>query len=654
MTSKEHGTLFHKRIEKLLRKSGFIVLKSNINTKGPDIIAEVDGVKIIVECKKSIRNKKYGSLEHLVDSYTTKVKKYNAKRAIIALSGYTNNLSDKKLNDWLINQNVAIWNDPLILNYETLTKSIHNFTKYQILGDLNLDYPFKGTKIIAPALNLKQHHINLFITALKPADLLKMCFVARRAQGMLTYQRYLSKKRVVHELPDFIEGEKGVIPNNLILVSKKRIVFNNNKLILDPLIASFWVIDGQHRLYAFCNIKDLEKRKDYKLICTIFDGSKIKPQDQAEIFLTINTKAKKPEPPLIVELAKSFGFDYEPRATEIYKKFENSQYFYNKIRSYSNKNGTIDSNTFVKSAALKELLSDNGPILKFKRKLSEKRKVELCYRYLFNFFKVVYANFKKEWTYSKRYILGTNQGYRTLLKLYIQMLKNTAGKNDIKKIRTIIKALKRSGTDLLIVNLKGKYAGEGGAQQLAHTWAVEINKTLPGFIKKKNEGEVLKIERIYRGHLESAEQFMEECSRYIKKNVYAELMYIDSSTIDYIKKYFSHCINYYIVFSGMHKEDKSKIAIELQKIRADGKCFVLTKCSKIHERWLADDNHCIEINTDLKKNALANCDHDIKLIEFNTNSPRIERFKENWEKYKTYSERSIIFDWDLHKEDKIS
>lgn len=652
---KKAGNRFHKKLEKILHKSGLRIIKSEFNEKGPDIIADLEGKKIIIQCKHSPKGNFYTNLEDEVDSYSTKVKKYGAECAVIALSGYKIKKIDQvRLEKWLRNDNVAIWTDIIIKNYDGLTKSIGKYSKYQIAADLYLNIKH-GNDIVVRALEIQQKRIKFFITKLSPKYLLQTAYVARRAQGPSFYQRYLAKKRVVNEIPDFIDNKKGTFPNSIILVSQNKLKYENDKLILPNITSTLWVIDGQHRLYAFCNIKDKSILDKYELVCTIFDGGKLDVVDQADIFLQINTKAKKVDPPLIIELAKTFGFDFNRRAIFLLKKFEKTPYFENKIRTYTNKIGSIDQNTFCMSTALTELIKDGGSILKGKNKFSEQKKDELCYNYLYSFFKIVYINFKREWNNSNKFILSTNQGYRSLLRLFIKILYYTKNKRDVKNFRFIIKAFKKSNPIIDNIELKGKFAGEGGASKLADEWSKGINKIIHGFDKtvERLYGIQVASERIYKGELKKAEDFIEYYSKDFKGTLRGELEYIDFSTLNYLEKLFKNCNKFHIVFSHIKKDEKNKFNNKLRSLNEKNKMFVLTKCDKLHERWLGTENFAIELKADLKKDALANSDHEIAVFRFDNDISKIIRFDERWDYFKGYSGRKITYDWSLEKENEL-
>ena len=87
-------------------------------------------------------------------------------------------------------------------------------------------------------------------------------------------------------------------------------------------------------------------------------------------------------------------------------------------------------------------------------------------------------------------------------------------------------------------------------------------------------------------------------------------------------------------------------------MNSENKKITLIQCEKIHERWIGDNNFYLDLGADLKKDALANSDHDIKFFQFETTKEKIENFNERLKQYKNFEGRKIIFDWSLEKENE--
>ena len=157
---------------------------------------------------------------------------------------------------------------------------------------------------------------------------------------------------------------------------------------------------------------------------------------------------------------------------------------------------------------------------------------------------------------------------------------------------------------------------------------------------------------MYKGELEKAEAFLERVSKKIKVRLVGELSFVDATTLDYLTTYFSHCEIFNLIFSHIKTEDKNKVNKKLNELRSSGKKIVLVKCEKIHERWLGDEKYYAELKADLKKDAIANSDHEMCLYEYGTEKRKIEEFDKNWTNFKRFAGRRIIYDWSLEKENE--
>jgi len=625
---KKEGNKFHKQFEELLKKSGFRVIYSNLDKKGPDIIAKFNSIKIIFQCRYSPEGKSYQGLEDLVNEYSSRVKDNTAKVAVLAIYNYKlPKISEGKLEDWLKNKHVAIWNDNIINNYKTLARSIGKYAGIQIISDLGIKKDFIDKSLQVPAMEITQNSQKFYITKLKPDYLLNAAVVLRRtADSKRLYQRYITPKRVIREIPDYIENEKGIFPNNIILASTTKLAYKDNKLILPTSYSSFVVVDGQHRLYSFCNLKNEELIREYELPVTIFDGSKLSEFEQSKIFITINNNAKKIPPSLVLEI-KNQG-THLPREIVLLNMFKKTPYFNGIIRGYTSRKGKINAVTFCTTKAFEDLIKDGGPILSRGSKLSEEAKIKLCYKYLHTYFKVVYNNFKKEWKNPSKYVLATNKGYRALLRLFIKILKYTKNKNDETKYREVIKALKKSKAEIQNKNIGGG-GGEGAAISLANEFAKSINETIPNFDETMTLEKVLKTKRVFKGDKEIVIRFLSNYGGKLNGIVRGELFYVDVTTISLLKEYFPNVKEFRIIAGNVKDQDKviNEIQHSLNKLH-------MIKYGKIHERWLGDDNYLIELGTDLKQDAVANSEHDLKFSEFTQYSTKIKDFNKKWEQLK--------------------
>ena len=146
----------------------------------------------------------------------------------------------------------------------------------------------------------------------EPQKLLEIAYVARRETGRETYyQRMLTRSRLKNIREDFI-NKNGIFPNNIILAFDESPQFRpqdipteDNPAWLEWGVLTFpksyraaWIIDGQHRLYAFGS--DQAASKSHKL--PVFAFEKLSTNRQADFFIQINREQKPVSPDLIWDI----------------------------------------------------------------------------------------------------------------------------------------------------------------------------------------------------------------------------------------------------------------------------------------------------------------------------------------------------------------
>lgn len=651
---KKEGNMFHKRMERMLKKLLPTKIKSEYHKVGPDIILRLETFKIIVQCKHSPKQKVFVGLDNLIDSYSRKVQKQNADVAILAFSGYKIPEQYKRSKLMILKKDkVALWTEPIIKGYDKLINSIGEYAKYQILGDLNLS---KGNNsIIVKALTIKQKKMSYYVINLSPNFLLKCSYVARRIDNSKTYQRLIARVRVKRDIPRYLEDGSGLFPNAIILVSDYSLQpSKNNKLKLFERPASLRILDGQHRLYAFANIKNLNLRKGYDLICVLFDGTskKLPAGEQANLFTVINNESKKVPLSLLMELSKSFEeIHAHKREIKILTELEKISAFKGRFKSYQEIGGDISKPTFCTNQAMQQLIRENtGLIMKNTSGHStESYQIKRCINYLKTYFSQIAKIFKKEWNNSDKYILCTDRGIRALLYLFIKILKYNKYKLDKKSIQTVLKIIKSKPFEFRNDKLKKKYLGEGGASDFADNLATLVNEDLIDFdlTISKQYGEILENVEFKKGQKDEARTFIKQrANKYFEDRIYAKLMHIDETTFDLLNDSFSHCKTMWIIFQDMN--NKKKCAERLKKMRSKGISIILTK-KKNHERWIATYKYLLELGTDLKEDAICNNDHRKRIYRLGPHDPTIKEFNQLWHFAKENTTEEIIYDYDPEK-----
>jgi DNA sulfur modification protein DndB len=207
---------------------------------------------------------------------------------------------------------VYIWDDNFIEYYEDLYDKIKKYSKFNLLGEMGVK-PLQKNPISVPAFRYTYGRTKMYTFLIDPHDLLEVSYVARReARGERFYQRLIKKDRL-NKISRYINDTNNILPNNLIIAfgepGSKFVRFdvleNSYKgkctsgidvsygiLQFPREYRSCWIIDGQHRLYAFADAQ----RKVY-IPVTAFQDLEI--EKQCKIFLDIN-KNQKPVPPDLV------------------------------------------------------------------------------------------------------------------------------------------------------------------------------------------------------------------------------------------------------------------------------------------------------------------------------------------------------------------
>ncbi len=182
-----------------------------------------------------------------------------------------------------------------------------------------------GLEIKVPAVKTKMGRSTCYTFPISPEYLLKIAYVSHRTKGKAsdinTYQRMIARSRL-NKIRQYI-SEHGIFPTNIVLnIDKRFINFQRIKqengivdtdasgtigwLHLRPAYKSAWVIDGQHRLFAYSGHPFA---KTGHLSILAFEG--LPPSSQARLFVDINAKQKSVKPSLLQELFAELNWDAE-------------------------------------------------------------------------------------------------------------------------------------------------------------------------------------------------------------------------------------------------------------------------------------------------------------------------------------------------------
>jgi len=189
---------------------------------------------------------------------------------------------------------------------------------FNFLGELQIE-PRDFDLPRVPALRVQLgRDLSGYLFWCDPQELLKVAYVARRESGREKYyQRMLTPQRL-SKIRDFIQ-KGGIFPNNVIIAFDHRPRFRSKptyedtwpswlefgELVFPASYRSCWIVDGQHRLYAFGDSGPSLKYQ--KLAVFAFDP--IREHRQAKFFIEINREQKSVSPDLIWDLEGEMSAD---------------------------------------------------------------------------------------------------------------------------------------------------------------------------------------------------------------------------------------------------------------------------------------------------------------------------------------------------------
>ena len=204
------------------------------------------------------------------------------------------------------------------------------------LNDETNRYKKKPLKVVA--FRTRVGNINAFTASMKVRDLLNISTVShKRASNIYEvdeyiqgyYQRILKKSRLngPRGLPAFIKEKNQAFVNNLLInyrgkqsLEKKFKELKDlgegrgGELVFDTLSPGmFHLIDGQHRLFGYSPLLELDENSmygDHELIITLFNN--LSPKGEARIFLNINENQKPIDAGLKYQVNLIFGDDGPP------------------------------------------------------------------------------------------------------------------------------------------------------------------------------------------------------------------------------------------------------------------------------------------------------------------------------------------------------
>lgn len=291
----------------------------------------------------------------------------------------------------------------------------------------NIDISFEPTPLSFKSLQNQNFAQPTYTFSIPASDLIRISYVNRaninKRDLAEAYQRAIKEKRL-SEIANFIEEQNRksrieVFPNNIVVnISDFKFIPDENNphsgtIEFPNKYGVLWVIDGQHRLYSFCKIKDETIRKKYRFITTAYP--KISLSDQAEIFYTINDKQEGINSDLIMFiqshlLEKSIGY-----AAKILLDIDKENIFTKPIKKGFEE---TERGAWLKLSTLVNTLTEEGLISYEKSSggLLQKSKddLETPLRILRDYITYIRHHFRASWDEGKRGFAQSNQGLAIL------------------------------------------------------------------------------------------------------------------------------------------------------------------------------------------------------------------------------------------------
>ncbi len=342
---KSHGTLLEDRVWTLLYRMRFKFLSGrggaqlqvNAGQESPktqiDVVAIDDEVAIALECKSAEKfakrpqfQQELGKHSLIRDRFTNAARKQfepQSKRLVVLAMFASNVLLSENDKARAKDANVLLLDEKDLLYYETLIAQIGPAARYQFLAEILPGKSIPNLEIKVPAIRIKMGGSNCYTFSISPEYLLKISYISHRAKGKAsdvnTYQRMVSKGRL-NKIRQYIDDD-GIFPTNIVLnLDRSKLSFQRSAqeensstehgiagwLDVRATYKCAWIIDGQHRLFAYSGHPNAGKSR---VAVLAFEG--LPASEQARLFIDINAKQKSVKQSLLQELYAELHWDAE-------------------------------------------------------------------------------------------------------------------------------------------------------------------------------------------------------------------------------------------------------------------------------------------------------------------------------------------------------
>ena len=240
-------------------------------------------------------------------------------KRVVAFAAFTSGIllseEDKKRAK---DGNIVLFGENELSYYETLVSHLGEAAKYQFLADMLPQKLIPGLNIKVPAIKARMGRFTCYTFSIPPEYLLKISYVSHRSKGrgsdITTYQRMIQKSRL-QKIRRYID-EKNIFPTNIVINFDFEPDFQQVRqetehesgvmgwLEIKSAYKSAWIIDGQHRLFAYSGHPQASKAR-----LSVLAFEMLPPSDQSQLFIDINHEQKSVKQSLLRELFSSLHED---------------------------------------------------------------------------------------------------------------------------------------------------------------------------------------------------------------------------------------------------------------------------------------------------------------------------------------------------------
>ena len=327
MTTKKPpaGTQFENKVRGSLKRIGFRDIDggANFTIEGfqVDAVGGWDDVLLVIEATQT-KQKNASIRDRIVEfrGKSSSLRKgfkessaysgYQRLEFALVTQGYRFSKTDKELAD--SEQKIHLLDYQVFEYYQKLAGIIGTQPSlFNLLGELGVK-PQDLAVHRTPAFKVElQKNVSGYLFFCEPQKLLEIAYVARRETGRENYYQRMVTSSRLKNIKGFIDGG-GTFANNVILAFDTIPQFRTQQMTTEDSpswlewgVLTFpksyraaWIIDGQHRLYAFGG--DQPASRLQKL--PVFAFEQLTESKQAAFFIEINKEQKPVSPDLIWDI----------------------------------------------------------------------------------------------------------------------------------------------------------------------------------------------------------------------------------------------------------------------------------------------------------------------------------------------------------------